>query len=151
HNIVGCRWIFSIKKNPDGTVKRLKSRLVARGFTQRFGTDYNSTFAPVVSLGSLRVLLSFAVQSNMHVHQIDVTTAFLHGDLAETIYMQQPPGYVDVVKQDHVCLLKKAIYGLKQAGRQWNIKLKQVLIKFGFQQFFSDLCMFIYNGTRAKL
>src|SRR2546430_15795644 len=110
-SIVTCRWVFSVKHNPDGTVARYKARLVARGFTQTYGIDYSDTFSPVARMSSIRILLSIVINKNWSLRQLDVKNAFLYGDLTEAVFMEQPPGYV-VQGEKMVCHLKKVIYGL---------------------------------------
>ena len=111
---VDCRWIFTIKYMPYGSVDRYKAQLVAQGFTQSHGIDYKETFSPVARLNSIKVLLS--INKSWDLHQLDVKNAFLYDNLAEKVYIEQPPGYVTQEK-NNVCLLKKAIYGLKQSLR----------------------------------
>lgn len=117
-NIVGCKWVYKIKHHPDGTVARYKARLVAKGFHQEQGIDYSETFSPIVKQATIRVILSLAVHFNWPLQQLDVTNAFLHGILQETIYMTQPPGFVDSHFPYGVCQLHKSLCGLKQA-RAW--------------------------------
>ena len=93
-NIVTCKGVFTIKYHPDGTISHHKARLVARGFTQVYGIDYTETFSPVVRLNSVRVLLSLAVNQAWSLHQLDISNAFLYGDLEEYVFMEQPLGYV---------------------------------------------------------
>ena len=102
-NVVGCRWIFTIKRNPDGTIARYKARLVAKGFTQRPGIDYHDTFSPVVKHASIRTVLSIVVSRNWNLRQLDVNTAFLQGHLKEDVYMMQPPGFLDKDHPQAVC------------------------------------------------
>jgi hypothetical protein len=142
-NIVDCKWIFRYKYDENGNVNRYKARLVAKGFSQEYGIDYLETFSPVVRLGTLRTVLAFALQKKMHIHQMDVTTAFLNGYLMEDVYMKQPPGAVDSNKPDHVCKLKRSLYGLKQAPRCWNVVLDQYLLEIGFQRSKKDTCLYI--------
>ena len=104
----------------DGAVERFKTRLVAKGYAQKYGIDYDETFALVVRFPSVRTMLAFAVQRDMLIYQMDVITAFLNGNLDEGIYMQQPEGYVKSGGKHLVCRLKKSLYGLKQAPRCWN-------------------------------
>ena len=100
---VGCRWIFKSKRGKDGKIERYKALLVAKGYTQRYGGDYDETFSPVVRYSSVRALLPYAVQNEMMIHQMDVITAFLNGSLEEEIYMEQPPGYISEEEKDLVC------------------------------------------------
>ncbi|KAL0302563.1 UNVERIFIED_CONTAM: Retrovirus-related Pol polyprotein from transposon TNT 1-94 [Sesamum angustifolium] len=116
-SVVDCKWIFKIKE--EDTSKRFKARLVAKGFTQKEGIDYTEIFSPVVKYTTVRIILALTAHFNWELKQMDVKTAFLHGDLEENIYMQQPDVFVvDKSKPDYVCLLKKSLYGLKQSPRQ---------------------------------
>jgi Reverse transcriptase (RNA-dependent DNA polymerase) len=110
---VGCRWIYKIKFNSDGSIERHKAKLVAKGFTQTYGVDYKETFAPVTKMNTVRTVMSIAVNHDWPLFQMDVKNAFLHGELEEEVYMEAPPGLS--LKQGVVCRLKKAIYGLKQS------------------------------------
>jgi histone deacetylase 1/2 len=116
---IGCKWVFKIKQNADGTISRYKGRLCAKGYAQIESIDFTDTFAPVIHLETLRALLAFAAKNNLIVCQLDVSTAYLHADVEEEIYMEQPPGFEEYDENGEplVCLLKKSIYGLKQAGR----------------------------------
>ena len=114
-NSVTCKWVFTLKYHPDGTVAHHKARLVARRFIQAHGMDYTKTFSPVVRMNSIRILLSLVVNLNWSLHQLDVSNAFLYGDLTEQVFMEQPPGYVAQGETSQVCLLHRAIYGLKQS------------------------------------
>ena len=122
---------------------RYKARLVARGFTQEEGVDYNEIFAPVVKHASIRILLAVVNQKNWEMQQLDVKTAFLHGDLEESIYMHQPEGYVKKGDENKVCLLKKSLYGLKQSPRQWNKKFNAHMTDSGFARSRYDDCVYI--------
>ena len=115
---IGCKWIFKRKLNPDGSVDKFKARLVAKGFTQKQNIDYFDTFAPVTRISSIRVLIALASIYKLVIHQMDVKTAFLNGDLEEEIYMVQPEGYVVPGQENKVCKLLKSLYGLKQAPKQ---------------------------------
>lgn len=119
--------------------------MVVRGFTQRKDIDYHETFSPVVRYSSIRYLLALAVKFGLNVTQMDVETAFLHGDLDEEIYMLQPEGFDDNLEL--VCKLEKSLYGLKQASRVWNVKLNEVLEKFGLKRSITDQCIYhMMNG-----
>ena len=140
---VGCRWVFKVKYKADGEVDRYKSRLVAKGYSQQAGIDYQETYSPVVSFPSLRAVLSHAVDRDMVVHQMDVVTAFLNGNLDEDIYMTQPPGFIEPGQESLVCKLNKSLYGLKQSPRCWNVKLDGFLQSLGFSQSSADQCIYM--------
>ncbi|KAJ4764474.1 Gag/pol [Rhynchospora pubera] len=142
-HVVGCKWIFKTKRHADGTVERYKARLVAKGFTQEEGVDYFDTFSPVVRPTTIRLVLSIAFSKQWVIRQLDINNAFLHGELHETVYMQQPPGFVDASNPSHVCLLKKAIYGLKQSPRAWFHTLSSALLELGFHGSKFDPSLFI--------
>ncbi|KAL0313654.1 UNVERIFIED_CONTAM: Retrovirus-related Pol polyprotein from transposon RE1 [Sesamum calycinum] len=132
-DIVACRWVFNRKFHADGTLERYKAHLVAKGFTQTYGVDYFETFSPVARLNSIHILFSLADNLNWPMYQMDIKNAFLYGDLNETVYMEQPPGYVaQGEKQRMVCKLKKAIYGLKQRPRAWFDNFSRIIGEFGF-------------------
>ena len=114
---IGCKWIFKKKEGATPQDLKYKARLVAKGYSQREGIDYKEVFSPVVKHSSIRVFLALVASQNLELEQLDVKTAFLHGDLEEQIYMQQPPGFEAPDKEDHVCLLKRSLYGLKQSPR----------------------------------
>lgn len=145
HNIVGCKWIFRIKRNPDGTLNKYKARLVAKGFHQRPGVDYSETFSPVVKPATVRIVLSIALSHNWPLKQLDVNNAFLNGTITEEVYMAQPPGFTDLTHPTHVCRLRKALYGLKQAPRAWYHALRDFLVQYGFSNSYSDTSLFFYN------
>lgn len=142
-NVVGCKWVFKRKFDENGNPDRYRARLVAQGFSQKYGIDYEEVFAPVVRTVTLRTMLAIAGIDKLRVRHIDVKTAFLNGDLHEEIYMKQPLGFVQKGSEHKVCLLKKSIYGLKQAARVWNEKLTNVLFKIGFRQSEEDDCLFL--------
>ena len=140
---IGCKWVFKIKRSKDGEVERFKARLVAKGYSQKYGVDYDQTFAPVVRFSSIRTLLAFAVEKDMLIHQMDVETAFLNGVLEEEIYMHQPEGYTQPGSEHLVCKLKKSLYGLKQSPRCWSTAFRQYVGSIQFQQSTADPCVFI--------
>ena len=140
---VGSKWVYKQKINADGSVERYKARLVAQGFSQRAGQDYDETFCPVVRFESIRSIIAMAAQNGMLLHQMDVTSAFLNGDLDEEVYMVQPKGFHVKGKEHLVCKLKRSLYGLKQAPRCWNITLDHQLKKMGFVQTPSGPCLYV--------
>ncbi|GAB2288443.1 hypothetical protein Dimus_037998 [Dionaea muscipula] len=145
-NVVSCKWIFKLKKNADGTISRHKARLVARGFSQEQGVDYDETFSPVVRHTTVRLLLSLAAHFGWKLHQLDVKNAFLHGYLKEEVYMAQPGGFVNKDHPDYVCKLHKSLYGLKQAPRAWNERFTSFLPTLGFKAASADPSLFIKNS-----
>lgn len=144
---ISNKWVFKLKRKADGSIDKYKARLVARGFSQKAGFDYNETYAPVAKLVTLKVLLSIANHEDMHIHQMDVKSAFLNGELSETIYMQLPDGFG---QQNKVCKLNKALYGLKQASRAWNEKFNEFMIRIGFQRSESDQCLYVKEHRGVK-
>lgn len=138
-NLIDSKWIFKVKHNDAGGIVRFKARLVARGFSQRKGFDYESTYAPVAGLTTLRVLLAIANQDGMNLHQLDVKTAFLNGFLEEEIYMRLP---VEFEAGDLVAKLQKSIYGLKQASRAWNSRFHDFVLTLGFRRSEIDNCLY---------
>ena len=117
--LVGCKWVYKVKEGIPGIEPtRFKARLVAQVFTQREGVDFHEIFSPVVKHTSIRILLAMCANLNLHLEQMDIKTVFLHGELEETIYMAQLQGFEEPEKEDHACLLKKSLYGLKQSPRQ---------------------------------
>ena len=141
-NVVGCKWVFKVKRDGDGKVDRLKTRLVAQGYSQHEGVDYDGVFSPVARYSSIRRVLAIANELNYEIHQMDVKTAFLNGDLDTDIFMKQPDGFVDDTHPDYVCKLNKSIYGLKQSARCWNKTIDKYLKDSGFQQSNADPCIY---------
>ena len=127
---------------PGVEVARYKAHLVAKGFSQREGIDFNEVFSPVVKHSSIRVLLAMVALFDLELEQLDVKTAFLHGELEEQIYMKQPEGFVVQGKEDHVCLLKKSLYGLKQSPRQWYKRFDSFMLGHGYSRSDYDSCVY---------
>ena len=140
---VGCKWVFKTKRDSIGNIERYKARLVAKGFTQKDGIDYKETFSPVSKKDSLRIIMALVAHYDLELHQMDVKTAFLNGNLEEEIYMDQPEGFSVKGKEHMVCKLKKSIYGLKQASRQWYLKFNDTITSFGFQENTVDRCIYM--------
>ncbi|KAL5742312.1 hypothetical protein ACOSP7_029044 [Xanthoceras sorbifolium] len=136
------KWVFRIKEEHNGN-KRYKARMVVKGFQQKEGIDYNEIFSPVVKLTTIRLVLKIVAAENLHLEQLDVKTAFLHGDLEEEIYMRQPEGFKEAGKENLVCRLKKSLYGLKQAPRQWYKKFDSFMSSSGFTRCQADHCCYI--------
>ncbi|KAK1415156.1 hypothetical protein QVD17_30928 [Tagetes erecta] len=146
--VIRCLWLFKHKFNSDGVLERYKARLVANGKSQTVGVDCDETFSPVVKPTTIRTVLSLAVSRSWPMHQLDVQNAFLHGDLNETVYMHQPPGFKDPAKPDFVCRLNRSLYGLKQAPRAWYQRFANFLVTCGFKSSICDTSLFIYKkGT----
>ncbi|UYV67115.1 hypothetical protein LAZ67_4003928 [Cordylochernes scorpioides] len=148
--IIGCKWTYKQKLNSKGEIERYKARLVAKGFNQKFGRDYEETFAPIVKHSTIRAFLTASVYKGMQVIHLDVQTAFLHGDLDKEPYMELPEG-LHTKQTNEVCKLKKAIYGLKQAGRSWNTKIASTLLKNNFKQSIVDPCLFTKNEENHSI
>jgi hypothetical protein len=144
-NVVGCKWVYKLKHNSDGTIARYKARLVAKGFHQQYGIDFAETFSPVIKPPTVRLILSLAVSLKWPLRQLDVKNAFLHGTLKEEVYMTQPQGYVDSTHPNYVCRLHKSIYGLKQAPRAWFESFTSQLLHLGFTASAADSSLFIYK------
>jgi len=140
---VGCKWVFKTKHDSKGNIERYKARLVAKGFTQKDDIDYKETFSPVSKTDSLRIILALVAHYDLELHQMDVKIAFLNSDLEEEIYMDQPEGFVSTGKENMVCKLKKSIYGLKQASRQWYLKFNDTITSYGFVENTVDRCIYM--------
>lgn len=147
HNIVGCKWVFTIKYLPDGEIDRYKAPLVEKRFHQQHGLDFTETFSPVIKSTTVRSVLHVAVTNGWPIRQIDVNNAFLQGTLDDEVYVTQPPGFVDQDHPHHVCTL----YGLKQAPRAWYQELRAFLLTQGFQNSLADASLFIYKHGKDVL
>ena len=134
---IGCKWIFRIKYG-----NLFKARLVAKGYRQKEGVDYFDTYAPVARITSISLLFALASIYNLCIHQMDVKTAFLNGDLNEEVYMEQPEGFVLPGNEHKVCKLTKSLYGLKQAPKQWHEKFDLVILEYGFKNNGADKCIY---------
>ena len=147
--MVGCKWVFKLKHNSDGSISRYRARLVAKGFHQQYGVDFEKTFSLVIKPPIVRIILSLAVQFNWPLRQLDVRNTFLHGFLREEVYMVQPFGYVNPVFPNHVCRLWKSLYGLKQAPRAWFDRFSTKLLHMGFEASLADSSLFILKQGKV--
>ncbi|KAL2497738.1 cysteine-rich RLK (RECEPTOR-like protein kinase) 8 [Abeliophyllum distichum] len=137
------KWLYKVKEsNNSSNPLKFKARLVAKGFTQKYGVDYTKKNFPVVKYTTLRVMFALVAHSNIEMEQIDFKTAFLNGELDENFYMNQPIDFIDKHKSDHVCLLKKSLYGLKQSPRQWNKRFDTFMLSLGFNRSEFDHCLY---------
>ncbi|PHT32531.1 TMV resistance protein N [Capsicum baccatum] len=145
------KWIFKRKMKTDGTIDKYKARLVVKGFNQKEGLDYFDTYSPVTRITSVRMLIALAAVYDLQIHQIDVKTAFLNGELEEEIYMEQPEGFVVPGKENKVCKLVKSLYGLKQAPKQWHAKFDQTMLANGFKINECDKCVYIKDTPNHQV
>jgi hypothetical protein len=143
-NIVGSKWVFRLKKDANGNITSHRARLVAQGFTQVHGIDFDDTFAPIARMVSIRTVLALAARHNWEIHQVDVKSAYLYGELNEdeVIYMRPPPGDIKICGDKHVLRLLKALYGLKQSGRRWYQVLRKILSDIGLTRSEHDHAVF---------
>jgi hypothetical protein len=147
-NVVGTNWVFRNKQNEHGVVTRNKDRLVAKGYSQVEGLDFDETYAPIARLESIRILIAYATYHGFKLYQMDVKSAFLNGPIKEEVYVEQPLGFEDTEYPTHVYKLSKALYGLKQGSRAWYECLRDFLITNGFKVGKADPTLF--TKTIAK-
>ncbi|RVW91271.1 Retrovirus-related Pol polyprotein from transposon TNT 1-94 [Vitis vinifera] len=140
---VGCKWVFKTKCDSSGQIERYKARLVVKGYSQRERIDFKETFSLVSTKDSFRVIMAIVAHFDLELHQMDVKTAFLNGDLDEDVNMEQPTGFTEVGKEHLVCKLNKSIYGLKQASRQWYMKFDRNITQNGFKENTVDRCIYL--------
>lgn len=142
-NPISCKWVYKVKQKAEGSIERYKARLVARGFSQEYGLDYEETFSHVAKLTTMKVILALASVKKWKLWQMDVSNAFLYGDLDRVIYMEQPLGFVSNEYHNHVCKLKKALYGLKQSPKAWFGKITEFLEHNGYIITSADASLFV--------
>ena len=143
HPTIGTKWVYRNKVDESGIVTRNKARLVAQGYSQEEGIDFDETYAPVARLEAIRILIAYACHLNFKLFQMDVKSAFLNGFIQEEVYVEQPPGFENPSFPNHVFKLRKALYGLKQAPRAWYERLSTFLIENGFSKGKVDTTLFI--------
>ena len=136
------KWIYKIKHTVDGSIERHKTRFVARGFSHVEGIDYEETFAPVARYTSIRTIIALATSMGWRLHQMDVKTAFLNGEIEEEVYIKQPDGFVIHEKESHVCRLNKSLNGLKQAPQDGYARIDGHLMSLGFSKSVVDPNMY---------
>ena len=141
--LITSKWVFKIKYTSAAVIERFKARLCARGFSQKYGIDYEETFAPTLRFESLRMLMAITALLNLEAHQMDVSNAYLEGELEEEIYMEIPEGMDVPNGKNKALLLQKGLYGLKQSGRIWSRKFRRYLRSIGFEPISADNCVFI--------
>ncbi|GJW99296.1 zinc finger, CCHC-type containing protein [Tanacetum coccineum] len=139
---LGCKWIFKRKLKVDGTIEKFKARLVTHGFKQKSGIDYFNTYAPVARISTIRLLIAMASIHSLIIHQMDMKTTFLNGELEEEFYMNQPLGFILPGNENKVCKLVKSLYGLKQAPKQWHQKFDKVVLSNGYLLNQADKCVY---------
>ena len=142
--VVGSRWVYSLKNDPAGNIV-YKARFVARGYSQVAGMDYSDSFSPTAKMTTIRLLMQFAAEYGLTVHQLDVKTAYLNAPIDCEVYLTQPEGYSQVGERHNETLvwkLKKSLYGLKQSGRNWNAVLDSFFKENGFTQSEVDACLY---------
>ncbi|RVX02202.1 Retrovirus-related Pol polyprotein from transposon TNT 1-94 [Vitis vinifera] len=144
------KWVYRIKNEHNGS-KRYKARLVVKGFQQKKGIDYTEIFSPVVKMSTIRLVLGMVAAENLHLEQLDVKTAFLHGDLEEDLYMIQPEGFIVQGQENLVCKLRKILYDLKQAPRQWYKKFDNFMHRIGFKRCEADHCYYFKSFDNSYI
>lgn len=149
--ILTNRWVFKAKVVQDSEIKKYKARLVARGNTQEWGIDYEEVFAPVAKYETIRTLLAASANEEMHVHQMDVISTYVQGELNDEIYMEQPEMFVKRGHEEKVCKLLKPLYRLKQSGREWYRKLDSYIMEIGGKRTSADPCVYVIGKDEKRL
>ncbi|GKV19874.1 hypothetical protein SLEP1_g30074 [Rubroshorea leprosula] len=142
-NVIGVKWVYKVKLNSDGSLNKCKARLVVKGYSQLAGIHFTETFAPVAKFDTIRLLFAMATQKSWLIYQLDMKSTFLNGKLKEEIYVEQPDGYVKKGAKHKVYLLKKALYGLRQAPRAWYGKIDNHLLSLGFEKSIEKATLYV--------
>ena len=150
-NVVGCKWVYKVKRNSDGTISKYKERLVAKGFHQQPSIDYDETFSQIIKPTTIRIILTIAAHFQWPLRQFDISNAFLHCFLNEDVHMSQPQGFTDPSKPGYVCKLHKSLYGLKQAPQAWFERFTTHLLSLGFIASTADPSLFVFHSKNAIL
>jgi transposase InsO family protein len=148
---IGVKWVFKTKLNENGEVDKCKARLVAKGYAQQYGIDYTEVFAPVARWDTIQMVIALVARNSWSVFQLDVKSAFLHGELNEAVFVEQPQGYEKKGEEYKVYKLKKALYGLKQAPRAWYSRIEAYFVKEGFERCSCEHTLFIKTGDGGKI
>lgn len=148
---VGVKWVYKTKLKENGEVDKYKARLVVKGYAQEYGVDYTEVFAPVARMETIRLVVALAAQKGWPIYQLDVKSAFLHGELNETVYVDQPCGYVQKGNEHKVYKLKKVLYGLKQAPRAWYSRIEAYFLKEGFEKCDYEHTLFVKTEKEGKV
>ncbi|KAK9212808.1 hypothetical protein WN943_002190 [Citrus x changshan-huyou] len=150
YKLIRNKWVYRVKENPYGTINKYKARSVVKGFLQIPYIDFTETFNPIVKAATIRIILTLAVNNDWMLRQVDINNAFLNGELTKMVYMPQPEGFMDKSRLNHICILKKALYGLRQAPRAWFDKLKGALNSWGFENSKCDTSLF-FRMTKFEI
>ncbi|CAL2265083.1 unnamed protein product [Prunus armeniaca] len=148
---IGVKWVFKTKLNESGEIDKCKARLVAKGYAQQYGIDYTEVYAPVARLDTIHLIIALAAQQGWSIFQLDVKSAFQHGELSEEVFVQQPQGYEKKGEEHKVYKLNKALYGLKQAPRAWYSKIEAYFAKEGFEKCYCEHTLLTKSNEGGKL
>lgn len=149
--IIGLKWVYKTKLKENGELDKFKARLVAKGYVQQQGIDYTEVFAPVARMDTIRMIVALAAQRGWSLYQLDVKSAFLHGELKEDVYVEQPRGYELKKCPQKVYKLKRVLYGLKQAPRAWYSRIEAHFVSQGFERCYSEQTLFIKTKEGGKI
>ena len=149
--VVGVKQVYKTKLNEKGEVDKVKARLVVKGYAQQYGVDYTEVFAPVARMEIVWLVIAFTVERGWAIHQLDVKSTFLHGELAEDVFVEQPCGYVQKGNEEKVYKLKKALYGLKQAPHAWYNRIEAYFVKEGFKKCEYEHTLFVKQNKRGSI